>query len=118
VARVLAHNGFKREVIERAFLTRNGAKQATWVAAQLHNHVRCRMVVDEAHCIGHAAKRRWERPLRGTQAEYYVVWSAGVRADIFVVMAHDRRLEWLITRSPPGRTAVDFTLFCDWLFIA
>ena len=55
---MLAHNGFKREVIERAFLTRNGANQATWVAAQLHNHVRCRMVVDEAHRIGHAARRR------------------------------------------------------------
>jgi len=111
VARVLAHNGFTRTVIERALVTRNEANRAAWVAAQRQVPLRCRVYVDEAHRVGRAAERRWAWSLRGARAECYVASSAGVRTSFFVAMDHDRLLDWLITRPPPGQTAVDFILF-------
>jgi len=59
VARVLAHDGFTRKVIERAFVTRNEENRAAWVAAQWLVPLRCRLYVDEAHRVGNAAERRW-----------------------------------------------------------
>ena len=43
--------------------------------------------------------------------ECYVASSAGARTSFFVAMAHDCVLDWMITRPPPGKTAVDFLLF-------
>jgi len=111
VARVLAHNGFTRKVIERAFVTRNEANRAAWVAAQWQVPLRCRVYVDEAHRVRRAAERRWAWSLRGARAECYVASSAGARTSFLVAMAHDRLLDWLITRPPPGQRAVDFILF-------
>jgi len=111
VARVLAHNGYSRKVIERTFVTRNEAHRVAWVAAQWQIPLRCRVYIDEAHRVGRSAKRQWAWSLRGERAECYVASSAGVRSSFFVAMAFDRLLDWLITRPPPGQTAVDFLLF-------
>jgi len=110
VARVLDHNGFTRKVIERAFVTRNEANRAAWMAAQWQIPLRCRVYVDEAHRVGRAAERRWAWSLRTAQAECHVASSAGVHTSFFVAMAHARLLDWLITRLPFGQTAVDFIL--------
>jgi len=111
VERVLAHNGYTRKVIERAFITRNEAHRVAWVAAQWQIPLRCRVYIDEAHRVGRSAQRQWAWSLRGERAEYYVASSAGVRTSVFVAMAFDRLLDWFITRRPPGQTAVDFLLF-------
>lgn len=79
VARVLAHNGYTRKVIERALISRNEANRLTWVQAQWQVPLRCRVYVDEAHRVGRAAERRWAWSLRGSRAKCYVASSAGVR---------------------------------------
>ncbi|KAK1868970.1 hypothetical protein I4F81_011452 [Pyropia yezoensis] len=111
VARILAQNGYTRKVIERAFITRNEASRAAWVAMQCQIPLRCRVYVDEAHRVGRAADRHWAWSLRGERAECYVSSSAGVKTSFCVAMAHDRVLDWVVTRPPPGQTAVDFLLF-------
>jgi len=68
VGRILARNGLTREVIERAFLTRNEKQRALWVEAQWRIPLRCRVSVDEADRVGRAAERRWAWSLRGARA--------------------------------------------------
>jgi len=111
MARVLAHNGFTSKLIELAFVMRTEASRAAWVAAQRQVPLCCRVYVDEAHRVGRVAEWLWAWSLRGSRAECYVASSAGVRTSFFVAMAHDRLLDWLITRPPPGKTAVDLLLF-------
>jgi len=111
VGRILARNGFTRKVIERAFLTRNEEQRALWVEAQWRIPLRCRVYVDEAHRVGRAAERRWAWSLRGARAECYVEASPGVRTSVFVAMAHDQVLSWMVTRPSPGQTAIDFLVF-------
>ena len=111
VARVLAHNGYTRKVIERAFVTQNEAHRVAWVAAQWQIPLRCQVYIDEAHRVGRCAERQWAWSLRGERAECYVASSAGMRTSFLVAMAFDRLLDWLITRPPAGQTAVDFLLF-------
>lgn len=111
VSRILSRNGFTRKVLEKAFFTRDEARRALWVEALWSIPLRCRVYVDEAHRVGRAAERRWAWAVRGTRAECYVASQAGVRTSFFVAMAHDRVLDWMITRPPPGQTAVDFLLF-------
>jgi len=111
VARAQAHNAFTRQVIERAFFTRNEASRVSWEEAQWQIPLPCRVYVDEVHRLVHAAERQWAWSLRGGRVECYVASSAGVRTSVSVAMAHDRILDWLITRPPPGQTSVDFILF-------
>eukprot|EP00170_Pyropia_yezoensis_P002558 contig_10748_g2562 len=111
VCRVLAHNGYTRKVIEKAFYSRNKRQRADWVAAQWEIPLRCRVYVDEAHRTGRAAERRWAWSQRGERAECYVASSAGVRTSFFAAMAHDSMLDWMVTLPPPGQSSVDFLLF-------
>ena len=110
-ARVLTRNGYTRMVIVRASITRNEANRVAWVAAQCKMPLGCRVYMDEAHRVGRAAERRWAWSLRGATAELYAASSAGVPTSFFVAMDNDRLLDWLITRPPPGKTAVDFLVF-------
>lgn len=111
VSRMLAHNGYTRKVIQRAFITRNEANRVAWIASQWQVPLRCRVYVGEAHRVGRSAERRWAWALRGSRAECFVASFAAVRTSFFVAMAHDHLLDWIITRPPPGQTAVDFMLF-------
>jgi len=111
VGRILARNGFTGKVVERAFLTRNEAQRALWVEALWDIPLRCRVYVDEAHRVGRAAERRWAWSLRGARVEFYVEPNPGVRTSFFVAMAHDRVLDWMVTRPPPAQTSVDFLIF-------
>ena len=111
VARKLAHSGYTRKVIERAFILRNEANRLAWVQAQWQVPLRCRVYIDEAHRVGQAAERGWAWSLRGSRAECYVASSAEVRTSFFVAMAHDRLLDWVVTRPPPAQASVDFLLF-------
>jgi len=111
VARVLSHNGNTRKVIERAFISRTEANRLAWVHAQWHVPLRCRVYLDEAHCVGRAAERRWACSLRGSRAECYVASSAGLRTSFIVAMAHGCLLDWVVTRPPPAQTSVDVLLF-------
>jgi len=111
VAQELGRNGYTRRVVERAFITRNKAKRVSWVADQWRIPLRCRVYVDEAHRAGRAAERRWAWLLRGARSECEVTSSPGVRTSVFVAMAHDELLEWMITRPPPGQTSVDILFF-------
>jgi len=108
VARVLGRNGYTRKIVDRSFITRDEANRVAWVAAQWRIPLRCRVYVDEAHRVVRAAERRWAWSLRGSRSEYYVTSSAGVRTRFFLAVSHDILLDWIITRPPPGQTAVDF----------
>jgi len=81
------------------------------VEAQWDIPLRCRVYVDEAHRVGRAAERQWAWSLRGVRAECYVEPNPGVRTSVFVSMAHDRVLDWMVTRPPPAQTSVDFLIF-------
>jgi len=117
VGRILARNELTRKVIERAFLTRNEEQRALWVESQWRIPLRCRVYVDGAHRVGRAAERRWAWSLRGARAECNVEASPGVRTSFFVAMAHDQVLDWMVTRPPPGQTAVDFLVFVTNFFL-
>ena len=111
VGRILARNGLTPKVIERAFLTRKEEQRAIWVQVQWRIPVRCRVYVDEAHRVGRAVERRWAWSLRDARAECYVEARPGVRTSFFVAMADDQVLDWMVTRPPPGQTAVDIFVF-------
>jgi len=111
VSRILARNGYTRKIIEKAFFTRNEAKRVSWVAAQWQIPLSCRVYIEEAHRVVRAAERRWAWSVRGSRSECYVASSAGARTSFFVAMAHDCVIDWMITRPPPGQTAVNFLLF-------
>ena len=110
VSRILARNGYTRKIIEKAFFTGSEAEQVAWVAAQWKLPLSCRICIDEALQVGRAAKRRWAWSVRGTRSESCVESSARARTILFVAMAHDCVLHWIITRLPPGQTAVYFLL--------
>ena len=84
--------------------------------AQWDIPLRCRVYVDEAHRVGRAAERQWAWSLRGARAECYVEPNPGVRTSFFVAMAHDRVLDWMVTRPPPAQTSVDFLIFVTNFF--
>jgi len=111
VSRTLARNGYTRKIIEKACFTRIEAERVAWVAAQWQIPLSCRVYTDEAHRVRRAAERRWAWSVRGSRSECYVASSVGARTSFFVAMAHDCVLDWMITRPPPGQTAVDFLLF-------
>jgi len=113
VARKLAHSGYTRKVIERAFILGTEANRLAWVQGQWQVPLRCRVYIDEAHRVGQAAERGWAWSLRGSRAECYVASSAEVRTSFFVAMAHDRLLDWVVTRPPPAQTSVDFFAVLD-----
>jgi len=81
------------------------------VEAQWRISVRCRVYVSEVHRVGRAAERRWAWSLRGARAEGYMETNPGVRKSDSVAMAHDQLLDWMVTRPPPGQSAVDFSVF-------
>jgi len=111
VSRILARNGYTRKIIVKDFLTCNEAERVAWVAAQWQIPLSCRVYIDETHRVGQAAERRWAWAVRGSQSECYVASSAGARKSFFAAMAHVCMLDWMITRLPPGQTAVEFLLF-------
>jgi len=117
VGRISARNGYTRKIIEKAFFTRNEAQRVAWVASQWQIPLRCRVYVDEAHRVGRAAERRWAWSVRGTRSGLYVASSAGAKTSFFFAMAHDRVLDWFITRPPPGQTSVDFLIFLTTLVL-
>jgi len=102
VGRILFRNGITHKVIERAFVTRSEEQRALWVQAQWRNPLRCRVYVDEAHRVGRAAERHWAWSLRGTRAECYCEANPGVRTSLFLAMAHDPDLDWMVARPPLG----------------
>lgn len=101
VSRIFSRSGITRKMIEKACFTRNEARRALRVEARWAIPLRCRVYVDEAYRVGRAAERRWAWAVRGARAECYVASQAGVRTSFFVAMAHDRVLNWMITRPPP-----------------
>jgi len=111
VGGILSRNGITRKIIERTFVTRNAEQRPVWVEAQWRISLRCCIYVDEAHRVGRAAEHRWAWTLRGTCAECYFEANPGVRTTVFVAMAHDRVLDWMVTRPPPGWTSVAFMVF-------
>ena len=100
-------------MIERGFLTGNEEQRALGVEAQWRIPLRCRVYVDEAHRVGRAAERRWAWSLRGARVECYLEASPGVCKSFFVAVAHDQILDWIVTRPPPGQTAVDVLAFMN-----
>ena len=82
-----------------------------WVEEQRKIPLRCRVYVEEVHRVGRAAESRWASALRGERAKCYVASSADVRTSVFVAMAHDEVVDWMITRPPPGQSSVGFVLF-------
>jgi len=70
---------------------------------------------DEAHRVGRAVERRAACSVRGARSEMYVASSAGARTSFFVAMAHNRVIDGLTTRPPPGLTSVDFVIFLTTL---
>jgi len=55
--------------------------------------------------------------VRGTRSELSVASSARARTSSFVSMAHERVLDWFITRPPPGQTSIDFLTFLTTLVL-
>jgi len=112
--RIFARNGYTQKIIEKAFFTRREAQR---VASQWQIPLSCRVYVDEDHREGCAAQRRWAWSVRGARSDMYVASSAGARTNISVAMAHDRVLDWLKARPPPGQTSVGFLIFLTTLVL-
>jgi len=86
--------------------------------AQWRIPLRCRVYVDEAHRAGRAAERRWAWSLRGTRAECYCEANPGVPTSVFLAMAHDPDLDWMVARLPLGYTSVDCPVFVTNLLLS
>ena len=111
VRRALAANGFNCKVIDTNFRQWSEAARAAWVAAQWVIPLHCRVNIDEAHCCGRAANRKWAWSLRGARAESFVDASKGVATTFLVAMAHGGLIDWKLTKPAPGQLSLDFLLF-------